>query len=67
MKPIGYFVGLLLLIMGVIVLGAGVYTLFVPSPEQKVLAQLHPDLWWGAVMVVSGSIFLVLNRRKKVE
>ncbi len=67
MKPIWYFVGLLLLIMGTIILVAGVFTLFNPPPEQKVLASLHPDIWWGAIMVVSGAIFLLANRKKRVE
>lgn len=67
MKPIWYFVGLLLLIMGTIIVLAGVYTLINPPQEQKVLAYLHPDLWWGAVMIVGGLIFLLTNRKKTVE
>ena len=67
MKPIWYFVGLLLLIMGTIVLAAGLYTLVYPPPEHKVLEQLHPDLWWGAVMMLSGVVFLLLNRKKTVQ
>jgi len=66
MKPIWYFVGILLLIMGSIIVLAGVYTLFYPPPEQKILASLHPDLWWGAIMVVGGLIFLLANRKRTV-
>ena len=67
MKPIWYFVGILLTIIGLIIVTAGVYTLIYPPPEQKILASLHPDLWWGAVMVVSGLIFLLANRNKTVS
>ncbi len=67
MKPIWYFVGLLLLIMGTIVFVAGVFTFINPPPEQKVLASLHPDLWWGGVMMMSGAVFLLANRKKRVE
>ncbi len=66
MKPIWYFVGLLLTIMGTIILVAGFYTLFNPPPQEKVLGSLHPDLWWGAVMIISGVIFLLANRKKTV-
>jgi len=67
MKPIWYFVGLLLVIMGSIIVLAGVYTVINPPPEQKVLAYLHPDLWWGAVMIIGGLAFLLANRKKTVE
>jgi hypothetical protein len=66
MKPIWYFVGLLLIILGTIVLAAGIYTLVYPPPEHKVLAQIHPNLWWGTIMMVSGLIFLLSNRKKTV-
>ncbi len=66
MKPIWFFVGLLLIIMGLIIVSTGVYALFNPLPEQKVLASLHPDLWWGGVMVISGVVFLLANRKKTV-
>lgn len=67
MKPIWYFVGLLLVIMGSIIELAGVYTWINPPAEQKVLAYLHPDLWWGAIMVIGGLIFLLANRKKTVQ
>ena len=27
-----------------------------------VFAALHPNLWWGTVMIVAGALFLFLNR-----
>lgn len=66
MKPIWYFVGLLLVIMGAIIVLAGVYTWINPPPQHKVLAYLHPDVWWGGIMVVAGVIFLLTNKRKTV-
>jgi di/tricarboxylate transporter len=67
MKPIWYFVGLLLLTMGAIVLVSGVYQAINPPSQSTVLGELHPSLWWGAIMTLAGGIFLVTNRNKTVE
>jgi FtsH-binding integral membrane protein len=63
MKSIWYFVGLMLLVMGGLVLLAGLIELVSPSPRQTVLAEIHPGIWWGAVMVTAGIIFFVRNRK----
>lgn len=67
MKPIWYFVGLFLLITGAIVTGAGVYDFVNPPMQKTVLAELHPGIWWGCVIFVSGALFLIFNRKKVVE
>ena len=67
MKPIWYFVGLILTIMGSIILLSGIYSLIYPSASKVVLSDLHPDLWWGAVMLVVGIIYIVKNRKIKIE
>jgi hypothetical protein len=67
MKPIWYFVGILLLSMGVIVLVSGIVALLHPPAQQKVLSNLHPDLWWGIIMSFAGLVFLLANRNKTVE
>lgn len=67
MKPIWYFVGLILAVIGAIVLGAGITIWFRPPANPTVLAELHPNLWWGAILLVSGLIFVWANRKKVVE
>ncbi|MEW6512139.1 MAG: hypothetical protein AB1428_14405 [Bacteroidota bacterium] len=67
MKPIWYFVGLFLLVTGAIVTAAGIYDLVSPPAQKTVLAELHPGIWWGGVMLVSGAVFLLFNRKKVVE
>ncbi len=67
MKSIWYFVGLLLTVMGAIITASAVYSLVNPPAEPKVLANLHPDLWWGIFMLAFGLVFVFLNRRKIVE
>lgn len=67
MKPIWYFVGMLLTAIGVIVFCAGIYYYFVPPDHQTVLGETHPNLWWGAVILISGVLFLLTNKNKTVE
>ena len=67
MKPIWYFVGLLLTIMGGIITVSAVYSLFRPPAQPKMFSQQHPDLWWGLVMLAFGILFAILNRRNVAE
>lgn len=67
MKPIWYFVGLILVITGVIVVVSGVYSLINPPEVKTVLSETHPELWWGGLMVIVGGIYLWKNKNKRVE
>ena len=67
LKTIWYLVGIVIFIMGVLVLLAGLIDAFSASPPETVLADLHPSIWWGAAMVVTGGIFLLSNRGKVVK
>jgi hypothetical protein len=67
MKPIWFFVGLVLLIMGGAILAAGLYGLVAHVESNKVLARLHPDIWWGGLMVVVGLVFILANKNVTVE
>ena len=55
--PIWFFVGVILLVYGVLVLAGN----FVGEPRQTVLAETRPGLWWGAIMVVAGGVFTALG------
>ncbi len=67
MKPIWFFVGLILLLMGLVILITGIYSLFNPASDKKVLADLHPDIWWGGVMIVVGLIYVIKNKNVKIS
>ena len=55
---IWYFVGLILTIYGVLIMGAGVYDLIAGVKRDTVLAGLHAGIWWGALLVVLGVVYI---------
>ena len=62
MLDIWFFVGIILSVYGGIIAVTGVYSLFRPL-SQTVLGYLHPDLWWGGIMILGGIIFLRVSHR----
>lgn len=55
MISIWFFIGLSLLVNGVLILFAGVYELSHPPAHEVVLYNLHASVWWGALMTVIGA------------
>jgi hypothetical protein len=53
--PVWFFVGVLLLIYGVLILASGLAEW--SHPANTVLAELHAPVWWGALLVVLGLIY----------
>ena len=62
MIPVWFFVGIILLIYGVIILGTGIYEY--SSPPPTVLADKHPAVWWGALLTVIGGLYVYIYRPK---
>ena len=58
MLSIWFFVGVMLTILGTLVTATGVNYIFHPQ-DRTVLAHLNTNLWWGAVMLLSGLAFLI--------
>jgi hypothetical protein len=58
MLPIWFFVGLMLTVLGVIIFSMGIHYAITPE-TRTALAHLNPSLWWGAVMLVAGLLFLI--------
>ncbi|MGE5796493.1 MAG: hypothetical protein ACM34M_16280 [Ignavibacteria bacterium] len=67
MKPIWYFVGLILFIMGLLLMAAGLISLSSPPEFKPVLYNLHSNIWWGAVMMIVGLVYIIKNRKIKIE
>ena len=57
MLSIWFFIGILLLAYGILILGAGLYELANPPEHPVVLANLHAGIWWGALLVILGLIY----------
>ena len=59
---IWFFVGISLLVNGLLILGAGLYEFVSPPLHPVVLYELHAGVWWGAFMAIVGAIYCVRFR-----
>ena len=59
-----FFTGVLVAFYGIVILGYGLYALGLP-PSGRAMSGLHPDIWWGGVMLAFGVVMLALGMRKK--
>ena len=56
---IWFFIGVSLLVNGVLIFGAGLYQISHPPAVKVVLYDLHASVWWGAVLAIVGAIYCV--------
>jgi divalent metal cation (Fe/Co/Zn/Cd) transporter len=63
MIPVWFFVGVILLIYGILILATGIYEFSHPPPT--VLANLHPTIWWGALLAIIGGVYVFLYLPRK--
>jgi hypothetical protein len=54
---IWFFIGLSLLVNGILILASGLYELIQPPRVPVVLFHLHAAIWWGALMSILGAIY----------
>jgi len=65
---IWFFIGLILVLYGILIFGASVYNLFVPPAHPVVLFKLHSGVWWGGLLIVMGVVYLwKFSPRKKKD
>lgn len=57
---IWFFVGILFVAYGVLILGAGIYGLFVPP--NVAMQHLHLGLWWGILLLAIGLFYSIRFR-----
>ena len=53
--PVWFFVGIILLIYGVIIFTTGIAEY--SHPPATVLSNLHSPIWWGAILAIIGGIY----------
>ena len=61
--PVWFFVGLLLLIYGVLIFVTGLTEW--SHPPETVLSEAHASVWWGALMTILGAIYTFMFRPGK--
>ena len=52
---IWFFIGVSLLVNGLLILGTGIYELIHPPEVRVVLYRLHASIWWGGVLTALGA------------
>ena len=57
--PIWFFIGISLLVNGLLIVGAGVWEIFHPPTNPVVLFHLRASVWWGAVLLLLGILYCV--------
>ena len=57
--PIWFFIGISLLVNGMLIVGAGMWEIFHPPANPVVLFHLHASVWWGSVLLLLGIIYCV--------
>lgn len=57
---IWFFIGMSLLVNGVLIFGSGIYEYVHPPANPVVLFNLHASIWWGAVLAVLGAVYCVV-------
>jgi FtsH-binding integral membrane protein len=61
--PVWFFVGVLLLVYGVLIFVSGLAEW--SNPPNTVLAELHAPVWWGGLLVVLGGVYCLMFRPGK--
>ena len=55
--PVWFFVGIMLLLYGLLILGSGIKEF--AHPPATVLANLHAPVWWGALLTALGGFYCI--------
>jgi hypothetical protein len=56
---IWFFIGISLLVDGILIVAAGIWEVLHPPANPVVLFHLHANVWWGAALLIFGIIYCV--------
>jgi hypothetical protein len=62
---IWFFIGISLLVNGLLIFGAGVWEVFHPPANPVVLFNLHASVWWGGVLLLAGVLYSIRFRPRR--
>jgi len=66
MISIWFFIGISLLVNGVLILAAGIYQVVNPPENPSiVLFELHANVWWGAILLLVGLLYSLYFRPRR--
>jgi hypothetical protein len=58
----------LLTVYGIVIFGMIIYNLFHPvTGNHVILANLHAGIWWGALLLIIGLVYVFLFRPGRVK
>jgi hypothetical protein len=60
--PVWFFVGVMLLIYGILICVSGLSEW--SNPPHTVLAELHAPVWWGGLLTIIGAGYVLVFRPK---
>jgi hypothetical protein len=60
--PIWFFIGILLLVYGFLIAGAGILGWTTAGTHGTQLSELHADVWWGGLMLALGAWYAIKFR-----
>jgi hypothetical protein len=61
--PVWFFVGVLFLVYGMLILGSGLAEW--SHPADTVLSNLHAPVWWGGLLILLGGVYCYSFRPSK--
>jgi len=56
---IWFFIGVSLLVNGLLILASGIYELIHPPAAPVILFHLHASVWWGGLLAVIGAAYCI--------